>query len=358
MKINSSNQSEKIIQLEIQIEHSKKIKFIEIYNGIDMIKRLNLKKRPILSYLFPFKKKIIISLNNSALQDNALIEVWGFSKLSGYHKCGEHNLEIKNTSSEVQIDANSKLKPLIFTSLGRSGTTLLMNLLANFDEIIADKKYPLENKFASDSIRDCYTSDDFYTQEKCFLNKTKKNIEIHFTDLAKVQDKNHVNYFLEKNLSPIILIDELYGQSKKIFLVRDFRSIIFSSLRFNKKRGYDRFGREFVNDNKDFIKFKAQQAYKWLYEPYSRYSSKSLLIKYEDLIDNPLNELSRICYYLNISKSDVELKKIKIETKKDSSRYSFHKTSNESQDIESNVELNRLIEKEFKYLLEEFNYTL
>ena len=37
MKINSSNQSEKKIQLEIQIEYSKKIEFIEIYNGIDLI---------------------------------------------------------------------------------------------------------------------------------------------------------------------------------------------------------------------------------------------------------------------------------------------------------------------------------
>ena len=61
---------------------------------------------------------------------------------------------------------------------------------------------------------------------------------------------------------------------------------------------------------------------------------------------------------LEYFKKRCRIKKNISETMKDSSRYSFHKTSNESQDIESNVELNRLIEKEFKYLLEEFNYTL
>ena len=350
---------------QITMELSNDIEFVEIYYKYNLLKKIEIEKKSFLSKIFNISNTLNADINTFFIPNKSEIEVIGFSKKKSLHKMVDFKIE---TTRNKEISLNeTKLSPIIFTALGRSGTTYFMNLLANVDEIVSDKTYPLENRFASNLYEDISTYSTEIMNDRfdmiSHLNNIKHKVDNNFINLSKKYNKNNPKYFVEKSMRPFYIIDSIYPKSKNIFLVRNFKDTVASSLNFNKKRGNLRFGREHVDDDMKYIEFKSKQARKWIYEPYIENKENSLVVKYEDLIQNTEFELSRVLDFLELDTSSRNIKKIINMTKEDSKSYSFHKTRNDnnsnSKFINSKYSLEQINSKiniEFKYLFEEFGY--
>ena len=210
--------------------------------------------------------------------------------------------------------------PLILNSIGRSGSSLMMNFLSCHPEICVEGDHPFENAFAKKSFLNlanafptkseqssaegnhelAYTSapNSFSTD---LLNCITKVVK-HYHEVSSQQADNHssLTYWCEKNLSPSSLLWEACSGTREIILVRDPRDIICSTLNFNKKRGTTKFGRQFVKSDEEFISFRAKMANSWVVEPYKLNKSKVCLIKYEDLIGATRSELEKVWNYLGL----------------------------------------------------------
>ena len=349
--------------IEIEIIVSREIQFIEVYYKFNLLKHIKTDTKFSFKNLTHIRNKTKININTCFIPDNSKIELIGFSKKKLLHKLFEFT--IRNETFKLPKFKSSLLNPIIFTSLGRSGTTFFMNLLANVDEIVSDKTYPLENKYASkmfEKISNHTAVDSNYNNISSRVNQIKQKVDEYYLTLSKEYYKKNPKYFIEKSMRPYYILDPAYENSKNIFLVRNFEDIIISSLNFNRKRGNLRFGREHVNDDLEFIEFKAEQARKWIFDPYMQIGSNSLLVKYENLIENTQNELKKILDFLDIDFENDKIERILRQTKKDSEKYSFHKTTireNICKDINSKYSVNQIrkkIKSEFYYLEKEFGY--
>jgi len=244
-----------------------------------------------------------------------------------------------------------KFQPLMVTSLGRSGSTWMMHLLSQHPNIVVIKKYPYEvvlarrifekalerillissgkldiEKFFAENISS--SNQDWggalpkpsLSQEASQLLEQEINtvirnaiqeIDCFYSHVSMYYDDKRSlagslkspRYFAEKNLAPEWLFWEVYPGAKEIFLVRDFRDMICSSIVFGKRKG---FGREKVATDEAFCYYRASMARPWILEPYKRRSSYAHLVRYEDLISDPQKSLKNILDYLDLD-SDKEV---------------------------------------------------
>jgi hypothetical protein len=111
-------------------------------------------------------------------------------------------------------------------------------------------------------------------------------------------------YFTEKNLRPEWLFRELYPGAKEIFLVRDFRDVICSSLAANAKWGKRFFGRERAASDRDYVFVRAGMARPWILEPWRQRGAGAHLVRYEELILDPEPVLRGVLEYLELDPSD------------------------------------------------------
>jgi hypothetical protein len=110
-------------------------------------------------------------------------------------------------------------------------------------------------------------------------------------------------YIIEKNLRPQRLFQELCPGAREIFLVRDFRDVICSSLAFNAKRGFLAFGRDDVKSDRQFVWHRAEMARPWILEPWRERCDTALLVKYEELVRDQRSCLRAVLEYLELDAS-------------------------------------------------------
>ncbi len=224
------------------------------------------------------------------------------------------------------MDSNSKnkLPDIAFIlGMGRSGTTLLTNMLNSHPKVIATP----ENEFMLFSYSSFLKKRfDNETTIKAFLNLFSYNFSKIVSiwkpsadlkkDIYQLQDKTYANvckltylnfplahknkadvsYVIDKNPIYSLHIDKMnaiYPNSKYIVLVRDFRDNAVS----RKKYG----------NTKDSIFMLAASwnyFYKQIFSSLKKHDINHINIRYEDLASNPENTLKTICSYLNIEYSE------------------------------------------------------
>lgn len=287
------------------------------------------------------------------------------------------------------------IEPLLILGEGRSGSTLLMQLLATSSQIAFDRIYPFEIRYltyllhwASLIGKPCQMEADWTPanvfdpsgarigplpyantqlwdgQElwpRCFRAVWREfsNVTVAQMDV-KIKKKRDfgapVLYYAEK--TPFWMPERLrlVMPYKAIILIRDPRDIFLSITAFNKKRGFSAFSRFDHEDDWAFAR-----RFVKLYKQNSRIirkeeaASHSLLIKYEQLALNLDEETRRLGQWLG-----VELNAGRV--KKQIRHFAHHMTSSSpAQSVERwrhemAPEMTEFFQKELRKELRHFGY--
>ena len=120
--------------------------------------------------------------------------------------------------------------------------------------------------------------------------------------MAEGQEKTGAQYFAEKFQPDQIpwLMWELYPRAREIVLVRDFRDVVCSVLAFNRKRGFEDFGREAVHSDEEYVRLFSSHCRRLL-DAYRSRADRVHLIRYEDMILHPADTLGGLFGYLGLS---------------------------------------------------------
>ena len=308
-----------------------------------------------------------------------------------------------------------KLQPLMLTSGGRTGTTLLMRILSEHPQIIIYKEYPYEirvaqywmwvlkvlsepadhlesspaaefdatlkwaghNPFFSKKLinnpeliswlgstyPEQLTSffqqkiDDFYLASHRQTNQS-------LCDISTNTDTYQPVYFSEKFVAKYIqsLFWELYPQGREIFLVRDFRDMLCSILAFNSRIKRNDFGRQDALSDEDYVRRILTPSIMMLRDTWKSRSVQSHLVRYEDLILSPVTTLSSILEYLGLENTPTIVEKMMETASEDTPALQEHRTTSHPkssigrwrQELEPSMQA--ICQESFGEALEEFGY--
>jgi Sulfotransferase family len=236
-----------------------------------------------------------------------------------------------------------RFQTLLVTSLGRTGTTLLLNLLSNHPAIVAYRIYPYEifparywlhllrvlaepadhaasahpslfaqdlqrvghNPFHASPIADHDGLGEFFGRMyvERLARFSQKSIDGFYKELAHVEGKPRAKFFVEKFQPDHLprLAYELDPRTKELILVRDFRDLICSVFAFNAKRGSVEFGREQFTSDEDYVRYIGLHARRLVAAWKSR-EQTSKLVRYEDLATRPHETLAEVLAYLRLNR--------------------------------------------------------
>jgi len=248
------------------------------------------------------------------------------------------------TRGPLDIDFEPKLQPLILTSMGRTGTTWLMQLMGQHPEIVASRTYPHEDSVAkylfhalrvvaapssphlSSSADDFHGNLEFvghnpyyddglaalpelgYWLGRRFPERLAAHLVEEVDDwyamLARRYRQPSVRFFAEKHVPGHlpVLMRSIYVGAREVFLVRDFRDVACSALAFNKKRGFDAFGAKAGQTMEQFLESLRLSAFA-LYRSWKARGDSSHLVRYEDLVLSPGSTLIALLEYLGADAS-------------------------------------------------------
>ncbi len=220
----------------------------------------------------------------------------------------------------LEVACRPILNPLMVTSVGRSGSTLLMQYLAQHPAVVVRDVYPMEATIArkiftrlpeqslNEACQPARASLDGERLSESMRRAGERALleaAAAYTDIAEIQGRapHTVHFYAEKNLSPEWLVWEMCPSAREIVLVRDPRDMICSSLAFNAKRGRIAFGRQDVDTDLEYVAHRASMARPWVIEPWSDRKERIHLVRYEDLVACPHDTLRGIFDYLGMDGS-------------------------------------------------------
>jgi len=227
----------------------------------------------------------------------------------------------------------SALVPLLVRTFGRTGSTLLMQILGTNPAVFFERQYPFEHRYLSyayqmsklvmlpananknwnnnnifqgtesfvgqlpyptttDLERDTLSRDLFVSIWESFSRNMKS--------VNGVNDSNNC-FYAEK--SPHVVSDlatELLG-ARNIYLLRDPRDELVSIKSFNKKRGFNSFGWLEEDTDKSYAIRMCKRRKRFMQDFVSSSDEYTRLnIRYEDLINDGKTEVARLSEWLGL----------------------------------------------------------
>jgi hypothetical protein len=240
-----------------------------------------------------------------------------------------------------------RLQPLIVNSFGRTGTTLLMRMLAAHPQVIMYDRPPYEirsSKYWLHALRVLGTPTDarsqigaamqfhedpraaggnpFYSSEFAAAQEVEvwsgstyledlvafcqRSIDDWYlaTAAAQNQPTAPLVFFAEKHFPDLFprLLRDLYPGAREIFLVRDFRDMIASMLAYNAKKGSGDFGRDRVDSDEAWLDY-LRQNFTVLHFAWQDRGEPDSLIRYEELVRYPGSVLTGLLTRLGLDAS-------------------------------------------------------
>ena len=228
------------------------------------------------------------------------------------------------------------LKPILVNSTGRSGSTLLMQLLGTSPQIMFDRVYPFEVRYLTYLLRWAlllnesskanevwnpgellknggqligplpYPKASFWPSGgamwvKCFETAWK---EFSMTSIAQARENNtleiHPKYYAEKISTWVIgTLEKQSIDYNVILLIRDPRDVFLSVNAFDKQRGFSGFGRLTDDTDLDYAK-RLVKSFQNLHKNKVMTSPNSFLVKYENLATDLPKEAQRLGQWLHL----------------------------------------------------------
>ncbi len=260
------------------------------------------------------------------------------------------------------------MRPIFVTNIGRCGSTVLMNLLRCHPQIVVHDLYPYETRalgywmhmlkvLGQPADHNRSASPNSYEDDLHWVGRHPHNMppvtgpepvsrwlrreyidelagfcqmsaERFYESVAEAQGVIEPVYFAEKRnpRSTARLASELYPDSRELFLIRDPRDMVCSMLSFYEKTRLVSFGRDAARSDEEFVLLIAP-ALKDLVRQISERADRSLLVRYEDMVATPLDELQRILCYLELAADEALRVEIVERAMRETSRSARHRTT-------------------------------
>lgn len=214
------------------------------------------------------------------------------------------------------------IQPLMVNTIGRSGSTLLVTLLSSHPDVIAFSPFLKDARVSTywvNVLQDLSEQASYLAPfdpsqldtPHWWLNGGRdlgdeelerwlggeaidslaglcqSQIETFYRHLGEPE---RPGYFVEKYLPHQVvpdLLSELYPGAREVILVRDFRDLLCSVISFNRKRGWDAFGRSEGGDDAEYVRTTLRQSGELLVKRLRDGASSPQLVRYEDLVLSP-----------------------------------------------------------------------
>ena len=298
------------------------------------------------------------------------------------------------------------LRPIAVTCLGRSGTTWLMRMLGHHPEIVVYDRHPYEQAYAkywmhmlrvlsqpADHINS-YGHQTFHNEiwmlgynpfydvpaqqtegTREWLGREyverlarfcQQNIDSLYSSIAVAQGQQPPTYFAEKHQWPNyipVLMWEIYPKAKEIFLVRDFRDMVFSILAFDRQRGFSGFGRPEGSSDEDYVRKELREMALNLRKSWITRQDRAHLVRYEDLVFNPVDTARGMLEYLELDASPAQVEQLLAGGAGDSKELRDHRTSERAEESigrwrrEGDERFRELCNEVFGDILGDFGYS-
>jgi hypothetical protein len=228
---------------------------------------------------------------------------------------------------------------LLVTSFGRSGSSLVMEMLGEHPEILLRRVPPFEARFVQASCartfllfamidpqatgiaklgvnrywdnaiiatqmaggdKELKTRNAFTVSER-LCAEFHQGVRDYLSELGRLEGKQDTRYVCEKSWigGPQTQLRWMWPRTKEIVLVRDLRDVICSIDSFNRKRGFASFGREAFPDDGPYFAHIGQMADS-IIERAEGPDEVSRVIRYEDLVGDPKRVLHGLCDWLEV----------------------------------------------------------
>ena len=261
-------------------------------------------------------------------------------------------------------------QPLLVTTVGRSGSSRVMELLGRHPRIVAYPPWRLEVKTASywsevllalggpasylQPVTSAQRSPQWWlgqgrqfderpdtdpaierllgsTQVRDAARFCRARINRFYRQVARSTGKQKPRYFAEKCVprSPAYaqILREIYPSAREIFLVRDFRDVLCSIISFTDRLGYPWFGRDRVRTDEEYVRQILGPQCQVLTRGWNERSESAYLLRYEDLVLEPKGTLRSLFSHLSLGRGD-RLLELLLDTPSDERREEYrHGTS-------------------------------
>ncbi len=247
---------------------------------------------------------------------------------------------VRGRRAPLRSTFEPRRNPVLVTTLGRTGSMLLMRLLSAHPEVIVYRPHRFEQRIASywadlllvlaeptsyirqiapwgdlddpawwlgregpmpPVLRDAALQEWLGGEAVESLAATfQQRIQATYDRIVATTDSRDAELFAEKSsIRASNLLTELYPGSRELFLVRDFRDMVSSILSFNSKRGVQGFGRANATSDADYVSSLGSWANQ-LVQAWDRRRGSAHLVRYEDLVLDPERALGELLAYLGV----------------------------------------------------------
>jgi hypothetical protein len=309
---------------------------------------------------------------------------------------------VRGRRTELPGHTSASLQPLIVTTLGRTGSMLLLRLLEAHPELLVLRPHRYEQRVAGywTEVMLALTDPASYMRQLAPAGSLDRplwwlgsegptpgfdpqsglqrwlgseavgslaqfcaeRIDALYREAARARPDEKPRYFAEKHtLRSAALTTELYPHGREVFLVRDFRDMVSSILAFNRRRGVQGFGEGAADGPLDYVERLGGWA-EGLVRSFDRRRGRAHALRYEDLVREPRATLDALLEYLGVDASGTVVSGLLESLRAEMPELARHATSPDPDasigrwraDLDD--ELKAACERSFSLALETFGY--